>query len=92
MRETGRRRFHRAEHVNIRQFQPLIPLDDPSNVKPLSREQYEELTTTAEAAAVRTVRAMEAARVEATPGDHCKTCSYRDVCRTSLAEGHDGER
>jgi ATP-dependent helicase/DNAse subunit B len=91
MRESGRRRFHRTEHVNIRQFQPLMPLDDAPNVKPLNRDQFAELTRTAEATAVKTARAIAASRVEATPGDHCKFCAYRDVCRTTLTEGHDGE-
>src|SRR5262249_13166159 len=91
MRERGRRRFHRTEHVNIRQFQPLMPLDDAPNVKPLNRDQFAELTRTAEATAVQRARAIGAGRIEATPGNHCKLCAYRDVCRTTLIDGHDGE-
>jgi ATP-dependent helicase/DNAse subunit B len=91
MRERGRRRFHRTEHVNLRQFSPLMPLDDPSTVKPLSREQFADLTQTAEATAVRSARAIAQAGVEAIPGEHCRVCPYGDVCRTTLTTGHDGE-
>ncbi len=91
MRETGRRRFFRTEHLNVKQFQPIPLLDDPPNVKPLSREQYSEITKTAIFSAVRTAGKIATGTVEATPGDHCKSCSYRDICRTSAADGHDGE-
>ncbi len=91
MAETGRRRFQRAEHINLRQFAPIIPLDDGATVKPLNRDQYAELTRTAEAAVIRTANAIAASRVEATPGDHCRQCAYGDVCRTTIAGGHDGE-
>ena len=91
MKETGRRRFFRTEHLNIRQFQPILPLDDAPNVKPLSREQFTDLTRTAIASAIRIVRDIKSAGVEARPGEHCRSCHFRDVCRTSLADGHDGE-
>jgi RecB family exonuclease len=91
MREKGRRRFHRTEHVNLRQFGPVLPLDDGNTVKPLNRDQYAELTTTAEMTAIQTARSIATARVEATPGEHCRACAYADVCRTSRAGQHDGE-
>ncbi|HLV79361.1 MAG TPA: PD-(D/E)XK nuclease family protein, partial [Chthonomonadaceae bacterium] len=91
MRERGRRRFLRTEHVNLRQFSPLLPLDDGSAVKPLNRDQFAELVKTAETAAVLAARAIAAANIEATPGDHCRFCAYGDICRTTIAAGHDGE-
>ncbi|HZT44514.1 MAG TPA: PD-(D/E)XK nuclease family protein [Chthonomonadaceae bacterium] len=91
MRERGRRRFLRTEHVNLRQFSPLLPLDDGSAVKPLNRDQYEELVKTAETAAVQAARSIAAARIDATPGDYCRLCAYSDICRTTATSGHDGE-
>lgn len=90
-RETGRRRFHRTEHVSLRQFAPLQPLDDSATIKPLSRQQYAELIATAEGTAVRIVGEISTGGIAATPGDHCRYCPYADVCRTTLAGGHDGE-
>jgi ATP-dependent helicase/nuclease subunit B len=91
MREPGRRRFFRSEHVNLRQFAPITPLEDGTTVKPLNREQFAELIRTAEVATVTTARAIQAGRIEATPGDACSACAFGDVCRTTLAGGHDGE-
>jgi RecB family exonuclease len=91
MQETGRRRFHRTEHVNIKQYAPLLPFDDPTNVKPLSREQFAEMVAAAEASVVRIATAIATGSVEATPGPHCRGCDFRDVCRTSVTDGHDGE-
>lgn len=91
MRERGRRRFLRTEHVNLRQFSPVLPLDDGSAVKPLNRDQFEDLIKTAETSAVQAARSIAAARIEATPGDHCRVCAYADVCRTTVTGGHDGE-
>jgi ATP-dependent helicase/nuclease subunit B len=92
MQETGRRRFHRTEHVNIRRFAPILPFDDPANVKPLSREQFEELVKTAQAATLRLARAIGEGHIDARPGTHCRGCDFRDICRTTVLEGHDGER
>jgi RecB family exonuclease len=92
MLEQGRRRFHRTEHVNMRRYAPALPFDDPTNVKPLSREQFSELIATAEARAVRLARSIEEGSVAAVPGPHCNGCEFSDVCRTTVAEGHDGER
>ena len=58
MRERGRRRFHRSEHVNQRQFMPVLPLEDGTTVTPLNRSQYTDLLKTAEATAVRLARAI----------------------------------
>ena len=91
MREPGRRRLFRTEHVNIRQFAPITPLEDGTTVKPLNREQYAELIKTAETATVQAARSIAAGRIEATPGEHCHACPYGDVCRTTLTGGHDGE-
>ena len=90
--EQGRRRFHRTEHVNMRQYAPALPFDDPTNVKPLSREQFKELIATAEATAVRLARSIEEGSIAAAPGPHCAGCEFSDICRTTLTEGHDGER
>jgi ATP-dependent helicase/nuclease subunit B len=92
MVEQGRRRFHRTEHVNVRQYAPALPFDDPTNVKPLSREQYAELVATAEATAVRLARSIEEGSIAALPGAHCANCEFGDICRTTVADGHDGER
>ena len=91
MRERGRRRFQRTEHINQRQFMPLTPLEDGTTVTPLNRGQYTDLLKTAEATAVRIARAIASGNTDATPGEHCRTCSYNDVCRTSVIGGHDGE-
>ena len=91
MRERGRRRFHRSEHVNQRQFMPVLPLEDGTTVTPLNRGQYTDLLKTAEATAVRLARAIVDGSIEATPGDHCRRCAYKDVCRTTVLGGHDGE-
>jgi ATP-dependent helicase/nuclease subunit B len=91
-RERGRRRLHRLEHVNTRQFGPVLPLEEGSTVTPLNREQFAGLVKTAEATAIRLVRAIETADLAATPGDHCRQCAYGDICRTTLVGGHDGEQ
>ena len=91
VRERGRRRFHRMEHVSPRQFGPILPIEDGRSVTPLNRDQYQDLIRTAEGTAIRLARGISTARIEATPGEHCRTCAYGDVCRTTLA-GHDGER
>lgn len=90
MRETGRRRLHRTEHTNVRQFAPMLPLDEGNMVTPLNREQFQNLVKTTEATAIRLARGIQSGNIEATPGDHCRACAYADVCRTTLA-GHDGE-
>ena len=92
MQETGRRRFHRAEHVNVRRFGPVMPFDQPSNVKPLSREQYADLVTTAQASVLRLAGRIATGRVDASPGPHCRGCEFRDVCRTTVIDGHDGKK
>jgi superfamily I DNA/RNA helicase len=91
-RERGRRRFQRLEHVNVRQFGPLLPLEDGVSVTPLNREQYVGLMKTAETTAIRLARAIETAEIPATPGDHCRQCAYSDICRTTVLNGHDGEQ
>ena len=88
--ETGRRRIYRTEHVNMKQFAPL-PQDASENVKPHTRQQFSDILQTAETAAIGAARAIEAGRIEARPGDHCAACDYKDVCRTSRLQGHDGE-
>ena len=89
--EKGRRRFHRSEHVSARQFAPVTPLEDGTSVTPLNRAQYADLLKTAEATAVRLARSLVSGNIEATPGEHCRTCPYGDVCRASQFGGHDGE-
>ena len=89
--ETGRRRIYRTEHVNMKQFAPLPSCDASEHVKPHTRQQFSDLLQTAETAAIGAARAIEAGRIEARPGDHCAACDYKDVCRTSRAQGHDGE-
>jgi ATP-dependent helicase/DNAse subunit B len=91
MREPGRRRLFRTEHVNLRQFAPITPLENGTTVKPLNREQYADLIKTAETTTVRTARAIAAGRIEPTPGECCRACSYSDVCRMTSTGGHDGE-
>lgn len=91
-RETGRRRFFRTEHVGLKQFGPVLPLEEGRSVTPQNREQFTKLSKTAEATAIRLARAIAAGGVEATPGEHCRLCPYTDVCRTTALGGHDGER
>jgi hypothetical protein len=92
MLERGRRRFHRTEHVNLRKFAPVAPFDDPTNVKPLSREQFQDLVKTAESKALKIASEIRAAGISAVPGSHCAGCEFNDICRTTVIEGHDGER
>ena len=91
-REDGRSRIYRTEHVNAKAFAPLLPRDSGENVKPHNREQFTNLIRQAETAAIGAARAIEAGRVEARSGDHCAACAYKDVCRSSAAQGHDGEK
>jgi CRISPR/Cas system-associated exonuclease Cas4 (RecB family) len=70
----------------------VLPLEDGTMVTPLNRDQFAALVKTAEATAIRLARAIETAEVPATPGDHCRQCVYSDICRTTLINGHDGER
>lgn len=91
MHETGRRRIFRTEHVNLRQFAPVIPLEDGTMVKPLNREEYARLVQTAETTAVEMARRIASGSVSARPGEHCRVCPYNDVCRTSRTGEHDGE-
>jgi hypothetical protein len=90
MRETGRQRMFRSEHVALNQFRPDSPRENGDMVKPLNREQFAQLTRNAEATAVQIVRNIKAGGIEARPGVHCRFCPYADICRTSPA-GHDGE-
>lgn len=89
-REPGRPRFHRSEHVSQRQFAPLTPLDNAPAVVPLNRGQYADLLKTAEATAIRLARSIVDGNIEATPGEPCRACAYKDVCRTANG-AHDGE-
>ncbi len=89
--QSGRPRLFRTEHVNLRQFSPVLPHDDGRSVTPLNRQQYAEIVQAAETAALLAVRDIRAARIEATPGDHCARCAYTDVCRTTRLGLHDGE-
>jgi hypothetical protein len=91
MKEQGRRRIFRSEHFNTRSFAPVVPLENGNMVKPLNRDQYADLIRTAESAVLAAASAIRAGRIDATPGDHCAWCPYSDVCRTTLAGGHDGE-
>ena len=69
-----------------------MPFDQPSNVKPLSREQYADLVTTAQASVLRLAGRIATGRVDASPGPHCRGCEFRDVCRTTVIDGHDDEK
>ena len=88
-REPGRKRLLRTEFVNTRQFAPL-PSEEGKSVTILNRDQFGTLVKTAETKALQTALAIAGGGIAATPGDHCRTCVYTDVCRTS-ATGHDGE-
>jgi len=91
MTERGRPRLFRAQLVTGNSFAPVVGLETGETVKPLNSTQYAEIITQAEFAAIRAARGIEQGRVEATPGDHCRTCTYADICRTTLIGGHDGE-
>jgi ATP-dependent helicase/nuclease subunit B len=91
MKEAGRRRVFRSEHFNTRCFGPAAPRESGTMVKPLSRDEYASLIRTAESTVLAAASAIRSGRVDATPGDHCGWCPYSDVCRTTLAGGHDGE-
>jgi RecB family exonuclease len=90
-REAGRPRLFRSEHCAPQQFRPDSPRETGDTVKPLNREQYALLIRNAEATAVQVARRIASAGIEAHPGEHCRACSFRDVCRTTLLGGHDGE-
>lgn len=89
--QSGRPRIFRTEHVNLRAFSPVLPHDNGRSVTPLNRQQYTEIVETAAVAARNAARGIRAARIEATPGDHCLHCPYTDVCRTTRLGLHDGE-
>ena len=91
MTERGRPRLFRAQAVSIKRFAPVAGLENGETVKPLNHSQYTEIMTAAEFAVIRAARGIEQGRIEATPGDHCRTCTYGDICRTTLTGGHDGE-
>jgi ATP-dependent helicase/nuclease subunit B len=92
MTEKGRPRMFRAQEVSIKQFAPIAGVENGTTVKPLNHVQFAEVITNAEYAAIRAARGIEQGRIEAVPGDHCKTCAYGDICRTTLTSGHDGEQ
>ena len=89
--ERGRPRMYRAQLVAGNSFSPVVGLETGETVKPLNSTQYTEILTQAEFAAVRAARGIEQGRIDATPGDHCRSCAYADICRTTLIGGHDGE-
>ncbi len=91
MTERGRPRLFRAQAVSINSFAPVAGVENGETVKPLNHAQYTEIMTAAELAAIRAARGIERGRIEAVPGDHCRTCAYGDICRTTLTGGHDGE-
>ncbi len=91
-REPGRRRMFRTELAALRRFGFQSGIDKFGDfVKPLNEEEYREATDRAIEAVLRAAEKMAAADILPTPGDHCRTCDYRDFCRTSLDSVHDGE-
>lgn len=91
LQETTRKRLYRTEHAHSRQFAPQPESESGQTVRPLNREEYENLKRTTRQSVLRVARAIASGRVEPTPGAHCRFCEYNDVCRTSIAHGHDGE-
>jgi hypothetical protein len=83
-KERGRKRLVRTQHVGTARFAPIAWLDDASDVRAVTREQYAQLIQTAKLATVRIARRMDHADVTATPGEHCRKCAYSMVCRTSF--------
>ncbi|MCS6776907.1 MAG: PD-(D/E)XK nuclease family protein [Chloroherpetonaceae bacterium] len=91
LQETTRKRLYRTEHAHSRQFAPQPEYENGQTVRPLNREEYENLKQTTRQSVLQVARAIASGRVEPTPGAHCRFCEYSDVCRTSVAHGHDGE-
>ncbi len=89
MQSPGRSRFYRTEYVPVATLGPL-PGEPTRDVRPLSRELYAELTEATEQAAVAAALGICSGRIDPRPGDHCRFCAFGDVCRTTLAHGHDG--
>ncbi len=83
-KESGRRRLVRTQHVALNLFAPIASLDDQTDVRAVTREQYAQLVQTAILATLRIVRRMESAEVNATPGEHCRACAYGPICRTTI--------
>ena len=92
MVDQGRPRIFRLELGIPKQFGVLKGLDKSISVTPLNRDQYADLIKTAEDSALRIAADVASARVEATPGNHCRFCEYGDVCRTTVIDGHDGQQ
>ncbi len=88
--QPGRPRLYMPHIAPPAQFRPVSG-EAGATVKALNRTQFEELMRTAETAAVDVVTEIGQAQVTAKPGKHCGICAYKDVCRTTLAGGHDGE-
>lgn len=90
MSEAGRPRVFRSDVAPLNQFRPA-PNDNPPLVRPLNRDQFARMLRQSEVSAIDTARSIESAKFPPTPGRHCAYCAYLDVCRTTVAGGHDGE-
>jgi hypothetical protein len=90
-RDSGRRRFYRKEHVDVRAFQPLPGVEDGRLAKPICTDEFEEAVSAAESAVRNAVAGIQSGRILPTPGEHCRFCDYVDVCRTTPDGVHDGE-
>jgi ATP-dependent helicase/nuclease subunit B len=89
--DRGRRRFFRTEHADIKQFGLIAGVETGGEVKPVSRDEFDETMEAAQQAVRRAAAGIAAGEVVPTPGDHCRFCDYGDVCRTLPGNVHDGE-
>lgn len=88
--DSGRRRFYRQDKVDVQRFRPA-PGEDGRLAKPVGPEKWGEVIQAVQETIRRFVSQVREANVLPAPGDHCRSCIYGDICRTSRDNVHDGE-
>ena len=83
--------FRRAAVDDPQALRPIQGVEPGGVVKPLNEDEHAELIRVAESRMRHAAALLRASEVAPTPGPHCDTCPYTDLCRTDRAGEHDGE-
>ncbi|HSV72768.1 MAG TPA: PD-(D/E)XK nuclease family protein [Chthonomonadales bacterium] len=91
LRGECRPRLYRTQHVDPAAFGPDADHESGTVAKPLSQTEYDDMVHAAENTVRAAVAGIRSGDITPTAGDHCRFCAFGHVCRTTDAEGHDGE-
>ena len=87
----GRPRIVNVVDAKKSRYSSLPAFEEITDVRLLSRDQKRKMMVEVQNRVYETVDGIVSGRVRPTPGKHCGSCRYGDVCRTSLNGVHDGE-